>query len=193
MGIATESPLLPWLVRHCGWILSRYAVGADGRTRYSRLKGRECIAGTSIFGEAIWHKLPKTADLTKPDDRWRTAICLERIGSKQALEGKSAEDEHRAHHGTLGQVKWWCDKSTSREALIERHGPTEDCGGCFRKSQHHSERCRARFDSCAQEKMGLPRSEPRRAASSTGSSSNPTRGAESKRQRTVEGLFVCSI
>ena len=25
-------------------------------------------------------------------------------------------------------------------ALIERYGPTEDCGGCFRKSQQHSER-----------------------------------------------------
>ena len=32
MEITTESPLLPWLVRHCGWILSRYAVRADGKT-----------------------------------------------------------------------------------------------------------------------------------------------------------------
>ena len=29
-----ESPLLPWLVRHCGWILSRYAVRAGGRAGY---------------------------------------------------------------------------------------------------------------------------------------------------------------
>ena len=56
--ITTESPLLPWLIRHCGWILSRYAVRADGRTGYSRLKGREYTAGISIFGEAIWYKLP---------------------------------------------------------------------------------------------------------------------------------------
>ena len=39
MVIKTVSPLLPWLVRHCGWILSRYAVRADGRTGYSRVKG----------------------------------------------------------------------------------------------------------------------------------------------------------
>ena len=32
LGITTESPLFPWLVRHCGWILSRHAVRADGRT-----------------------------------------------------------------------------------------------------------------------------------------------------------------
>ena len=76
MEITTESPLLPWLVRHGGWILSRYAVRADGRTGYSRLMGREHTTGTSIFGEAIWYTLPKTADLTKLDDRWRTAIWL---------------------------------------------------------------------------------------------------------------------
>ena len=77
MEITTESPLLPW-VRHCGWILSRYAVRADGRTGYSRLKGREYTAGIAIFGEALWYKVPKTADLTKLDDRWRTAIWLEK-------------------------------------------------------------------------------------------------------------------
>ena len=76
MEITTESPLLPWLVRHCGWILSRYVVRADGRTGYSRLKGREYTSGVAIFGEAIWYMLPKTADLTKLDDRWRTAIWL---------------------------------------------------------------------------------------------------------------------
>ena len=35
MDITTESPLLPWLIRHCGWILSRHAVRADGRTGFS--------------------------------------------------------------------------------------------------------------------------------------------------------------
>ena len=30
--------------------------------------------------------------------------------------------------------------------VVERYGPTEDCGACFRKSRQHTERCRARFD-----------------------------------------------
>ena len=72
LEITTESPLLPWLVRHCGWILSCYAVRVDGRTGYTRL----ALLYSDILGEAIWYKLPKTADLTKVDDRWRTAICL---------------------------------------------------------------------------------------------------------------------
>ena len=53
MEITTESPLLPSLVRHCGWIFSRCAVRADSRTGYSRLQGREYTAGISIFGEAV--------------------------------------------------------------------------------------------------------------------------------------------
>ena len=74
MEITTDSPLLPRLVRHCGWILSR-----ESRRQnriHSRLKGREYTACMSIIGEAIWYKLPKTADLTKLDDHWRTAIWL---------------------------------------------------------------------------------------------------------------------
>ena len=43
-------------------------MGSDGRTGYARLKGREHTAGISIFGEATWYKLSKTADLTMLDD-----------------------------------------------------------------------------------------------------------------------------
>ena len=43
---------------------------------YSRLKRRKYTSGITIFGEAIGYKLPKTGDLTKLDDRWRTAIWL---------------------------------------------------------------------------------------------------------------------
>ena len=83
LEITTESPLLPWLVRHCGWILRRYAVRADGRTGYSRLKGREYTAGIAIFGEAIWYKLPKVADLAKLDDRWRTCNLAGKVRQKR--------------------------------------------------------------------------------------------------------------
>ena len=36
------------------------------------------------------------------------------------------------------------DETYSR--TVEGYGPIEDCGACFRKSQQHTERCRARFD-----------------------------------------------
>ena len=148
MGITTESPLLPWLVRHCGWILSRYAVRADCRTGDSRLKGREYTAGIPIFGEAIWYKLNKTADLTKLDDRWPTAVWLgtsdrsdehiigletgavlarsvRRNFDWQVLERKSAENGHRH------TMEPWPGEVVVRRryitrALIEKYGPTEE-------------------------------------------------------------------
>ena len=105
--ITTESPLLPWLVRHCGWILSRYAARSNGWRGYSGRKGRDCTAGISIFGEATWCKQPNTGELTKLDD-WRTAIWLEKSdrsdehiigletgGGGQALEREGVEDGHQ--------------------------------------------------------------------------------------------------
>ena len=174
MEITTESPLLPRLVRHCGWILSRYAVRADGRTGYSRLKGREYTAGIAIFGEAIWQKLPKTADLTKLDDRWGTAIWLGQsdrsdehiIGLETgAVLARSVRRKVEGKHWNERALKMVTGTSWNpplgevvvrrryiTRALVERYGPTEDCGACFRKSQQHSERCRARFELlCARE------------------------------------------
>ena len=129
-------------------------------------------------------------------------------------------------------------------ALVERYGPTEDCGACFRKSQQHSERCRARFELLcagedgpvevkAQEGMQAPPdpAAPNLVSTSTAAQSGKVdtdameteenkpavssqalaiatpvepsvtgndetleqEGPESKRQRTVAGLSVCSL
>ena len=167
LEVTTESPLLLWLFRHCGWIFGRYAVRADGRTWYSRLKGREYTSGIALFGEAIWYKLPKTADLTKLDDRWRTAIWLGKsdrsdhiIGLENgAVLARSARRKVEGKHWNDRALKMvtgtpWnprpgevvARRRNIARALVERYGPTEDCGACFRKSQQRTERCRARFD-----------------------------------------------
>ena len=168
MEITTETPLLPWLVRLYEWILSRHVVRADGRTGYSRLKGRKYTSGIATFGEAIWYKLPKTADLTKLDDRRRTAIWLWKSdrsdeyiigfenGAVLARSVRRNVEGKRWNESALKMVTGTPWNPRPREvvarrrnitrALVERYGPTEDCGACFRKSQQHTERCRARFD-----------------------------------------------
>ena len=174
LEITTGSPLLPWLVRHCGWILSRCAVRADGRTGYSRLIGREYTAGIAIFGDAIWYKLPKTVDLTKLDDRWCTTIWLGKsdrsdehiIGletgavlarsARRKVEGKRW-NERELMMATGTPWNFWPGEEVVRRryikrALIDRYGPIEDSGGCVRKSQQHSERCQERAG-----EDGLPR------------------------------------
>ena len=129
-------------------------------------------------------------------------------------------------------------------ALVERYGPTEDCGACIRKSQQHTERCRARFDllcagedgpveARAQEGQPAPpdpaapnlisttmaaqtggvdtdvmesediepavssrahaTAAPIRPFVTGGDETMEQEGPESKRQRTVAGLPVCSL
>ena len=141
MEITTESPLLPWLVRHCGWILSRYAVRADGRTGYSRLKGREYTAGTAIFGEVVsrdslrfgWGS--RTVAMSTPSD-WKLEQYLhdqfdgrskESAGNGHwnALESSSRRSggETTTHHTKL----WWRDTvqpKTARQACFRRESAT---------------------------------------------------------------------
>ena len=130
---------------------------ADGITGYKRLKGREYTAGISIFREAIWYKLPKTADLTKLDER--TPIWLGKSDrSDEHTIGLKTGAVHARSVRRKVEGKRWSEKALkvvtgtpwnprpgevvvrrryNTRALIERYGPTEDCGGCFRKSQQH--------------------------------------------------------
>ena len=129
-------------------------------------------------------------------------------------------------------------------ALVERYGPTEGCGACFRKRQQHTERRRARFDllyagedgvveARAQEEQPAPPdpAAPNLISTSTaaqtggvdtdvmlsddiepafssrahataapirpfvtgGDETMEQEGPESKRQRSVAGLLVCSL
>ena len=150
---------------------------ADGRTGHSRLKGREHTGGIPIFGEAIWYKLPKTADLTKLGDRWRTAIWLGKsdrsdehiigleTGTELARSVRRKVEGKRWNETALRMVTGTpCNprpgevvvrRSYIMRALIERYGPTEDCGGCFRRVINIRNDAEHDLNSCAQEKMGL--------------------------------------
>ena len=186
MEITTESSLLPWLVRHCGWILSRYAVRADGRTGYTRLKGREYTSGIAIFGEAIWYKMPKTADLTKLDDRWRTAIWLGKsdrsdehiIGLetgavlarsvRRKVEGKRWNERalkwSLERPGILVLEKWWRDDGTSHELWWRDAVQPKTAGHASERVSNTQNDVGHDLISCAQERRAQSRSDPRRGS-----------------------------
>ena len=180
MEITTVSPLLPRLVRHCGWILSCDAVRGDGRTGYSRLKGREHTSGTAICGRVIWYQLPKTADLTELDDRRRTATWLGKSDRRdehiirletgpvlarsvrREVEGKrwneSAEDGHwNARKPRPGEV-------VRRRYITRALVKIRRLRGMLPKDINTQ--CDARHDlsSSAQERMAQSRPEPRRSS-----------------------------
>ena len=49
----SDKPMLQWLIRWSAMVLSRYAVRADGRTGYERMKGQRCQIPTVKFGETV--------------------------------------------------------------------------------------------------------------------------------------------
>ena len=48
--------VLTWLARHGAFLISRYRVGADGRTPYERLKGKAWRRPMVTFGERVWFR-----------------------------------------------------------------------------------------------------------------------------------------
>ena len=47
----SKHPVLTWLVRHAGFLLSRFQVSADGLTAYERLRGKPFRKKLMSFGE----------------------------------------------------------------------------------------------------------------------------------------------
>ena len=58
--IDLESPIIPWLVRHAAYILSRSEVKEDGKTALQRMKGRKTTGVLTNFGETVLFKMPRT-------------------------------------------------------------------------------------------------------------------------------------
>ena len=58
VNVNVKSLLAPWLVRHCTWSLTRFAVGADGLTAFRRQRGKDCAGETACFGDAIFYRVP---------------------------------------------------------------------------------------------------------------------------------------
>ena len=78
--------MLPFLVRHCAWLITHYQVKSGGKTPYERLRGPPCQGQVAEFAEVVHFRDPgKAADMPKLDERWNLGSWL----------GKSlASDEH---------------------------------------------------------------------------------------------------
>ena len=77
--IPINHQVVPWLVRHSGFCLSRFLIGHDGQSPYQRIRGRPFKSEILEFGEAVHYKKPKNTigpGLNKWDSRWGVGIFL---------------------------------------------------------------------------------------------------------------------
>ena len=51
--VPDDSPIMAWLIRWAAELLSKYAVGDDGRTPYERIRTEDCVTPLVPFGETI--------------------------------------------------------------------------------------------------------------------------------------------
>ena len=65
--IQGSHPIHTWAVRHASSTRSRENMGQDGRTAYSRIKGRNFNKEIVKIGECVWYMKPKSKHKKKAD------------------------------------------------------------------------------------------------------------------------------
>ena len=75
--IKLDNPVVPWLVRHAGHLITKCRVRENGRTSYQMMKGRRSNAKLVPFGETVLFKIPKTQyKIGSFEDRWEQGIWV---------------------------------------------------------------------------------------------------------------------
>ena len=75
--VDSKSIILPWLVRHAAYVLSRYIKREDGRSAWARLRGKECDSPLAQIGETVDFQVVRGA-MAKLEPRWITGTFLGR-------------------------------------------------------------------------------------------------------------------
>ena len=75
--VDSKSTVLPWLVRHAAYALSRFLKRDDGRSAWARLRGKECDSPLAQVGETVDFKIVR-GETAKLEQRWATGTFLGR-------------------------------------------------------------------------------------------------------------------
>ena len=75
----SDTPILPWAIRHGAWCYCRFAVGADGRTGWERARGKPYKAVLAQLGETVLFLRPLRQRRTKQKGRFQRGIFLGRV------------------------------------------------------------------------------------------------------------------
>ena len=88
--IDSKSIVLPWLVRHAAYVLSRFIKRDDGRSAWAQLRGKECDSPMAPIGETVDFKVVR-GDVAKLEPRWAVGIFLGSTDeSDEAIVGTAA-------------------------------------------------------------------------------------------------------
>lgn len=169
--VSASHKMLPWAVRHAGWLLHRFQVHANGMTSYRMLKGSNYRGEIVEFEETVWMRIPGRTGTDKLEPRWSVGIWVGKVeSSDEHLIGTSTgitrtrsimrkpEPERFDQSVYMSMVgRPWsisgglADTVVTKKRkyitpkVVARHGPTTGCGACIGKGAAHPDYCRARF------------------------------------------------
>lgn len=79
--IPDRHAILTWIARHTNFLISRFRVGADGRTPHERLRGKKWRRPMVTFGEQVWCRPLKSYTVGR--NGWTLASMLGRVGEME--------------------------------------------------------------------------------------------------------------
>ena len=74
--IEPGDPIMQWIIRWAGMVISRYVVGPDGKTAYERIRGRKCRTDVVKIGEKVLYRKLKAARGGKVESDWEEGVWL---------------------------------------------------------------------------------------------------------------------
>ena len=173
LKIVAGAALLTWIVRHTGWVYTRFAPQVDGRTPYKRLFGREFGGLLAEMGESVLALHPERD--AKMEERWVSGTWLGKteMGDSHLVAHSGRVNKHRTVKRKTEQRRWNKDEAEQvqiweltpwhpradqeivpaaprrryiTQSLLERLGRTPGCKGCENLGASHNEACRARIE-----------------------------------------------
>ena len=124
--LKVEWAIMPWLIRWAAMLLSRYKVGADGKTGYERRRGRRCLIPLATFGEAVWYKrLEKDKGRNKFEIKWEKGIWLghARDTNETLIGTKDGTTKAFACKRLPEDERWGVDLLTMMKGIPQRPNP----------------------------------------------------------------------
>ena len=58
-SVGLDHKMLPFPVRHCAWLITKYQVKSDGKTPYKRVRGRPYQGQVAEFAEVVHFRDPR--------------------------------------------------------------------------------------------------------------------------------------
>ena len=74
--IPDDAPIMSWLVTWSAELISKYAVGEDGKSPYGRIRKEDCVTPLVLFGETVLYLPLKTVHRNKGTPAKRMRIWL---------------------------------------------------------------------------------------------------------------------